>query len=363
MKAPAPGARRGSPQGGQDWRSSTLEASRRAASTAQPRAHHGKLRAIRSRRDETIATAVEALQAEVLRLAPSDGARLLECLILSRDSDAETEAAEYYRALRIFATRPTAWRSHPWPFVIPRGNAASVIPSSNPNCHSEPQARNLRRSQRQDPSRLLGMTEPVPARAKPTCVVAVSRACVTLISARRRTGHGGRVHRRVQTRRQPARRVPEHRLTAKSGRRGFSMSIFPYTVIHRASSDAMLVLVVKHDPRRPGYGGFRKYPPPRGFVRQCSRSGLRARATSVDSTGPVCGSGSDSGSNSRAARDRKDMSHFCMRRRRRWLGADRLPRRRAATRSRHLLGLLLVRNAACFGAPALSSIAPRAFPL
>jgi hypothetical protein len=40
-----------------------------------------------------MATSLEALQAEVLRLAPSDRARLLERLILSLDSDAETDAA------------------------------------------------------------------------------------------------------------------------------------------------------------------------------------------------------------------------------------------------------------------------------
>ena len=38
-------------------------------------------------------TPLEALQAEVLRLSPSDRARLLERLILSLDSDAEAEAA------------------------------------------------------------------------------------------------------------------------------------------------------------------------------------------------------------------------------------------------------------------------------
>jgi hypothetical protein len=35
------------------------------------------------------------------------------------------------RALRIFATRPTACRSHPSPFVIPSRNAAIVIPNRN----------------------------------------------------------------------------------------------------------------------------------------------------------------------------------------------------------------------------------------
>lgn len=41
------------------------------------------------------------------------------------------------------------------------------------------------------------------------------------------------------------------------GRRGFAMSIFPYTVIYRATSDEVRILVVKHDSRRPGYGGSR----------------------------------------------------------------------------------------------------------
>ena len=38
-------------------------------------------------------TSLEALQAEVLRLSPSDRARLLDRLILSLDADAEAEAA------------------------------------------------------------------------------------------------------------------------------------------------------------------------------------------------------------------------------------------------------------------------------
>ncbi len=41
------------------------------------------------------------------------------------------------------------------------------------------------------------------------------------------------------------------------GRRGFSMSVFPYTVINRAGADEIKVLVVKHDRKRPGYGGAR----------------------------------------------------------------------------------------------------------
>ncbi len=42
------------------------------------------------------------------------------------------------------------------------------------------------------------------------------------------------------------------------GRQGFSMSIFPYTVIYRSTAEGVMVLVVKHDSRRPGYGGSRK---------------------------------------------------------------------------------------------------------
>ena len=41
------------------------------------------------------------------------------------------------------------------------------------------------------------------------------------------------------------------------GRRGFPMSVFPYTVIYRADADEVKVLVVKHDRKRPGYGGAR----------------------------------------------------------------------------------------------------------
>jgi plasmid stabilization system protein ParE len=42
------------------------------------------------------------------------------------------------------------------------------------------------------------------------------------------------------------------------GRRGFSMSVFPYTVIYRASEEEIRILVVKHDSKRPGYGSARK---------------------------------------------------------------------------------------------------------
>ena len=38
------------------------------------------------------------------------------------------------------------------------------------------------------------------------------------------------------------------------GRRGFSLSLFPYTIIYRQTADGIAILVVKHDRRRPGYG-------------------------------------------------------------------------------------------------------------
>ena len=36
------------------------------------------------------------------------------------------------------------------------------------------------------------------------------------------------------------------------------MTMFPYTVIYRSNPDGIMVLVVKHDSRRPGYGGSRR---------------------------------------------------------------------------------------------------------
>ena len=42
-----------------------------------------------------------------------------------------------------------------------------------------------------------------------------------------------------------------------SGRRGLSMSIFPYTVIYRTTADEINILVVKHDSKKPGFGGKR----------------------------------------------------------------------------------------------------------
>ena len=41
------------------------------------------------------------------------------------------------------------------------------------------------------------------------------------------------------------------------GRRGFPTSGFPYTVVYKEVPDGILVLVVKHDRRRPGFGASR----------------------------------------------------------------------------------------------------------
>ena len=50
---------------------------------------------------------------------------------------------------------------------------------------------------------------------------------------------------------------PEIGSPRSKDRRGFSMSVFPYTVIYRVGPDEIKVLVVKHDRKRPGFGGKR----------------------------------------------------------------------------------------------------------
>ncbi|CAN5320611.1 hypothetical protein BH11PSE10_BH11PSE10_13770 [soil metagenome] len=47
---------------------------------------------------------------------------------------------------------------------------------------------------------------------------------------------------------------PEIGAPRSNGRRGFSMSVFPYTVIYRASADEIKIFVVKHDRKHPGFG-------------------------------------------------------------------------------------------------------------
>ena len=50
---------------------------------------------------------------------------------------------------------------------------------------------------------------------------------------------------------------PEIGSLRAGGRRGFAMSVIPYTVIYRPGSAEVKGLVIKHDSRRPGYGGSR----------------------------------------------------------------------------------------------------------
>ena len=50
---------------------------------------------------------------------------------------------------------------------------------------------------------------------------------------------------------------PEIGSPRSKGRRGLSMSVFPSTVIYRVTANEIKVLVVKHDSKRPGFGGKR----------------------------------------------------------------------------------------------------------
>jgi plasmid stabilization system protein ParE len=43
-----------------------------------------------------------------------------------------------------------------------------------------------------------------------------------------------------------------------NGRRALSMKIFPYTMIYRTVAQEIVILVVKHDGRRPSYGSKRR---------------------------------------------------------------------------------------------------------
>ena len=42
------------------------------------------------------------------------------------------------------------------------------------------------------------------------------------------------------------------------GRRGFSLSLFPYAIVYRQTKDGTTILVVKHDRRRPKCGAQRR---------------------------------------------------------------------------------------------------------
>jgi toxin ParE1/3/4 len=50
---------------------------------------------------------------------------------------------------------------------------------------------------------------------------------------------------------------PEIGAARNRGRRGFAMSIFPYTLVYKVFGDEINILAVKHDSRRPGYGASR----------------------------------------------------------------------------------------------------------
>lgn len=43
-----------------------------------------------------------------------------------------------------------------------------------------------------------------------------------------------------------------------NGRRTFSLRIFPYSVIYREFEDGIRILVVRHQRRKPGFGGGRR---------------------------------------------------------------------------------------------------------
>ena len=50
---------------------------------------------------------------------------------------------------------------------------------------------------------------------------------------------------------------PEVGSTRRGDKRGFAMSIFPFTVIYRILTHEVRILVVKHDKRSVRYGGSR----------------------------------------------------------------------------------------------------------
>lgn len=50
---------------------------------------------------------------------------------------------------------------------------------------------------------------------------------------------------------------PEIGAPRARGRRGLTMRRFPYTVLYRVDADEIMILVVKHDSKHPGFGGKR----------------------------------------------------------------------------------------------------------
>ncbi|WP_409050654.1 type II toxin-antitoxin system RelE/ParE family toxin [Variovorax guangxiensis] len=43
-----------------------------------------------------------------------------------------------------------------------------------------------------------------------------------------------------------------------SGRRAFPLRVFPYTLVYRQGDAGILILVVRHQHRKPSYGGARR---------------------------------------------------------------------------------------------------------
>ena len=50
---------------------------------------------------------------------------------------------------------------------------------------------------------------------------------------------------------------PEIGSPRAKGRRGLTMKVFPFTVVYRLQADEIRILVVKHDRKRPSFGGTR----------------------------------------------------------------------------------------------------------
>lgn len=51
---------------------------------------------------------------------------------------------------------------------------------------------------------------------------------------------------------------PRFGTLVKNGRRTFPLKVFPYSVVYRQLDTDFQVLVVRHQRRKPGYGGSRK---------------------------------------------------------------------------------------------------------
>lgn len=51
---------------------------------------------------------------------------------------------------------------------------------------------------------------------------------------------------------------PELGTPSGNGRRTFPLQIFPYSVVYRVDEGDLLILVVRHQQRKPGHGGSRR---------------------------------------------------------------------------------------------------------